>query len=139
MGYDLEVDMIRLAHEMEPADHALRASTADEAAAMAEAGADILIPHMGLTTKGTIGAQTALTLDECRRARAGDARRGRRRVNPTSRALPRRADRRAGGRAVHPRAHQGVVGFFGASSIERLPTEIAITESVRRFKALADA
>src|SRR5882724_6300922 len=63
MGFDLEVDMIRLAHELGLLTCPY-VFTEDEARAMAQAGADVLIPHMGLTTKGTIGARTALTLDE---------------------------------------------------------------------------
>ncbi|MBO0796792.1 MAG: phosphoenolpyruvate hydrolase family protein, partial [Ktedonobacteraceae bacterium] len=63
MGYGLEVDMIRQAHELDLLT-APYVFTPAEAQAMAEAGADILVPHMGLTTKGAIGAQTALTLDE---------------------------------------------------------------------------
>ncbi|HWL74784.1 MAG TPA: phosphoenolpyruvate hydrolase family protein, partial [Burkholderiaceae bacterium] len=63
MGFGLEVDMIRLAHDMDLLTTPY-AFNPDEAAAMAKAGADVLIPHMGLTTKGTIGADTALTLEE---------------------------------------------------------------------------
>src|SRR5437868_6804507 len=64
MGYALEVDMIRLAHEKDLLT-APYVFTPDEARAMAEAGADVLVPHMGLTTGGAIGAETAKTLDEC--------------------------------------------------------------------------
>ena len=64
MGYGLEVDMIRAAHELDLLT-APYVFTEDEAAAMAEAGADVLVPHMGLTTGGTIGADTAKTLDDC--------------------------------------------------------------------------
>ena len=105
---------------------------------MAEAGADVLVPHMGLTTKGTIGAQTARDAGRVRRADPGDARRRRRGEPGRDRALPRRADRRARRRrSTCSTAPTGVVGFFGASSMERLPTEIAMTENMRRFKALA--
>jgi predicted TIM-barrel enzyme len=104
--------------------------------AMTRAGADVLVPHMGLTTKGTIGARTAKTLDECveliqamRDAAAA--------INPDVIVLCH------GGPLAEPsdaayvleRTH-GVVGFFGASSMERLPTEVAMTENMRRFKAL---
>ena len=65
MGYGLEVDMIRLAHELRPARPRRTSSTPTQATAMAEAGADVLVPHMGLTTGGTIGAETAMTLDDC--------------------------------------------------------------------------
>ncbi|MER3411764.1 MAG: hypothetical protein C4305_05260, partial [Thermoleophilia bacterium] len=64
MGYDLEVEMIRLAHELDLLTCPY-VFTVEEAEAMARAGADVLVPHMGLTTKGTIGAKTARTLDEC--------------------------------------------------------------------------
>jgi predicted TIM-barrel enzyme len=103
---------------------------------MTEAGADVLVPHMGLTTKGTIGAQTARTLDECveliqaMRDAAAE-------VNPDVVVLCH------GGPLAEPEdaayvleRTTGVVGFFGASSMERLPTEIAMTENMRRFKAL---
>src|SRR5438128_8942443 len=135
MGFGLEVEMIREAH-------ALGLLTCpyvfneDEARAMARAGADVLIPHMGLTTKGTIGARSALTLDEAaRRVQAlCDAARA---VNPGLLVLCH------GGPIAEPEDAQyvlehteGVVGFFGASSIERLPTEVAITNCVRRFKEL---
>ena len=100
----------------------------------------MLVPHMGLTTKGTIGAHTALTLDECVRADPGHARRGRRRATRTSIVLCH------GGPIAEPEDAQyvldrttGVVGFFGASSMERLPTEVAMTENMRRFKALAES
>ena len=103
---------------------------------MAEAGADVLVPHMGLTTSGTIGAETAITLDEAvERVQAmHDAAKL---VNPDVLVLCH------GGPIAEPedaayvleRTH-GVVGFFGASSMERLPTEIALTETVRRFKAI---
>ena len=107
-----------------------------EARAMAEAGADVLIPHMGLTTKGSIGAQTALTLAEsARRVQA---------MHDAAKMV--RSDILVlchGGPIAEPedaeyilKNTQGIVGFFGASSIERLPTEIAITECVRRFKAI---
>ena len=64
MGYGLEVEMIRLAREPRPADGAVRVRRR-RGRAMARAGADVLVPHMGLTTKGAIGAHTARTLDEC--------------------------------------------------------------------------
>ena len=100
---------------------------------MAEAGADILIPHMGLTTKGTIGAETALTLEEsARRVQAmHDAAK---RVKPDILVLCH------GGPIAEPADAQfildhtqGVVGFYGASSMERLPVEPAIRDRVREF------
>ncbi len=106
------------------------------ALAMAEAGADVLVPHMGLTTGGTIGAGTAKTLDECVPLIQAmhDAAKA---VNPGILALCH------GGPIAEPddaayviERTDGVVGFFGASSMERLPTEIAMTDNVRRFKAI---
>ena len=106
MGYGLEVDVIRIAHELDLLT-APYVFNDDEATAMAEAGADVLVPHMGLTTGGSIGADTAKTLDDCVPLIQGmhDAAK---RVNPDDhRALPRRPDRRAGRRGLHPRAHRG--------------------------------
>lgn len=133
MGFGLEVDMIRMARELDLLT-APYVFNPEEARAMAEAGADILVPHMGLTTKGAIGAHTALTLDQAvERVQAmHDAAK---KVNPDILILCH------GGPIAEPedasyvlaRTH-GVVGFFGASSMERLPTEIAITENTRRFK-----
>jgi predicted TIM-barrel enzyme len=106
---------------------------------MTRAGADVLVPHMGLTTKGTIGAHTALTLDECveRIQAMRDAAMA---VNADVIVLCH------GGPLAEPEdaryvleRTEGVVGFFGASSMERLPTEVAMTENMRRFKALANA
>jgi predicted TIM-barrel enzyme len=138
MGYDLEVEMIREAASLGllTAPYVFDPGSAE---AMTRAGADVLVPHMGLTTKGTIGAQTALTLDECveRIQAMRDAAVA---VNPDVIVLCH------GGPLAEPEdaryvleRTEGVVGFFGASSMERLPTEIAMTENMRRFKALADA
>ncbi|MFO0928997.1 MAG: phosphoenolpyruvate hydrolase family protein [Gemmataceae bacterium] len=136
MGYDKEVAMIALARELDlltcPYVH-----NEAEAVAMAKAGADVLIPHMGLTTKGTIGAQTARTLEEsARRVQAmADAAKE---VNPQVLVLCHGGPIAEPEDAAYILAHTtGVVGFFGASSIERLPTEVAITDCARRFKALA--
>lgn len=135
MGYGLEVEMIRLAREMDLLTTPY-AFTEQEARDMATAGADLLIPHMGLTTKGTIGARTAMTLDEAaRRVQAlADAARA---VNPDILVLCH------GGPIAEPedaqyvlKHTQGIVGFYGASSVERLPTEVAITDQARRFKAM---
>jgi predicted TIM-barrel enzyme len=104
---------------------------------MAKAGADVLIPHMGLTTKGSIGARSALTLDKAA-ARVQVLHDAAKTVNPDILVLCH------GGPISEPEdAHyilqhtRGVVGFFGASSIERLPTEVAITGCVRRFKEMS--
>jgi len=135
MGYGLEVDMIRLARERELLT-APYVFDPEQAAAMAEAGADVLVPHMGLTTGGSIGAETAKTLEECVPLIQAiqDAARS---VNPDILVLCH------GGPIAEPddaafviERTQGVVGFFGASSMERLPTEIAMTETMRRFKAI---
>ncbi|HEX2411783.1 MAG TPA: phosphoenolpyruvate hydrolase family protein [Solirubrobacteraceae bacterium] len=135
MGFGLEVDMIGKAvglgllttpYVFDP----------DQAMAMTEAGADVLVPHMGLTTKGSIGAQTAKTLDECvveiqamRDAAVA--------VKPDVIVLCH------GGPLAEPEDAQyvldrteGIAGFYGASSMERLPTEIAMTENMKRFKTL---
>ena len=138
MGYGLEVDMIRLARERDllTAPYVFEEG---EAEAMAQAGADVLVPHMGLTTGGSIGADTALTLDDAvERVQAmHDAAK---RVNPDVLVLCH------GGPIAEPEdaayvleRTEGVVGFFGASSMERLPTEVAMTENMRRFKAIASS
>ena len=135
MGYGLEVDMIRLAHELDLLTCPY-VFNPDEAAAMAEAGADVLVPHMGLTTKGSIGAHTALTLDESAK-RVQAMRDAAVKVNPEILVLCH------GGPIAEPQDAQyilehteGIAGFFGASSIERLATEPAIEEQARRFKAI---
>jgi predicted TIM-barrel enzyme len=135
MGYGLEVDMIRLAR-----DRDLLTSPyvfdPGQATAMAQAGADILVPHMGLTTGGAIGATSAKTLDQCVvliQAMHDAAKR----VNPDVLVLCH------GGPIAEPQdaayvlgRTEGIAGFFGASSMERLPTERALSDTVRRFKAL---
>jgi len=135
MGFGLEVDMIRQARELNLLTTPY-AFNVDEARAMAEAGCDILIPHMGLTTKGTIGATTAITLEEsARRVQAmHDAAK---KVNPDVLVLCH------GGPIAEPDDAQyildhteGVVGFYGASSMERLPVEPAITNRIREFTRL---
>src|SRR5258708_33220787 len=136
MGYGLEVDMIRAAHDLDLLT-APYAFTPDEARAMAQAGADILVPHMGLTTKGTIGAHTALTLeDSAQRVQAmHDAAKA---ANPDIIVLCHGGPIAEPEDAAYVLAHtHDVVGFFGASSMERLPTEIAITENTRRFKQIS--
>jgi predicted TIM-barrel enzyme len=136
MSYALEVEMIREAASLGLLT-APYVFDAEQAAAMAAAGADVLVPHMGLTTKGTIGARTAKTLDECvtEILAIRDA------------AVAERPDAIVlchGGPLAEPEDARyvldrttGVAGFLGASSMERLPTEVALTDAVRRFKALA--
>lgn len=135
MSYDLEVEMIRLAHEMDLLT-APYVFNVEEARKMAAAGADLLVAHMGLTTKGTIGARTALTLEECP-ARVQAIRDAAAAVRPDVLVLCH------GGPIAEPedaeyvlQRTRGVAGFFGASSMERLPTEMAITAQVERFKAI---
>ncbi len=132
MGFGKEVDMIRLADELDLLTTPY-AFNDDEARAMAEAGCDILIPHMGLTAKGSIGAKTALTLEEsAKRVQAmHDAAK---RVNRDVLVLCH------GGPIAEPADAQyildhteGIVGFYGASSMERLPVEPAITNRIREF------
>jgi predicted TIM-barrel enzyme len=135
MGYSLEVDMIAQARELDLLTCPY-VFTPAEAIAMTKAGADILIPHMGLTTKGAIGAKTAVSLEEsAKRVQAmADAAKV---VNPEVLVLCH------GGPISEPEDvryildhTKGIVGFFGASSIERLPTEVAITNCVKQFKGL---
>jgi predicted TIM-barrel enzyme len=135
MGYGLEVDMIRMAHERDLLT-APYVFDAEQARDMARAGADILVPHMGLTTKGSIGAATALTLDEAV-AKVQEMSDAAKSVNPDIICLCH------GGPIAEPedaayvlRHTRGVVGFFGASSIERLPTEVAIRRQAEAFKAI---
>ena len=135
MGYGLEVDMIRRAHE-----HDLLTTpyvfSADDAVAMTGAGADIVVCHLGLTTGGTIGAETALTLDDCVReiAEWTEAARG---VRDDVILLCH------GGPIAEPADAAyvlskvpGLHGFYGASSMERLPVEQALTARTREFLEL---
>ncbi len=135
MGFDLEVEMIHTAHELDLLT-APYVFNPDDACAMTQAGADILVPHMGLTTKGSIGAQTALTLDQCVECIQAiyDAASA---INPDILVLCH------GGPIAEPEdasyiltRTRGIVGFFGASSMERLPTEVAMTENTKRFKKI---
>jgi predicted TIM-barrel enzyme len=135
MGFGLDVDMIKLAREMDLLTCPY-VFNPDEAIAMARAGADVLVPHLGLTTKGDIGAASALTLDES--AKHVQAMRDAAvTINREILVLCH------GGPIAEPADAQyvldhteGIAGFFGASSIERLAVEPAITEQARRFKAL---
>lgn len=133
MGYGLEVEMVRQARELDMLTCPY-VFNEEEAVKMAKAGADVLVPHMGLTTKGSIGAGTALTLEQAaERVQAmHDAAKA---VNPDIFVLCH------GGPIAEPEdveyifAHtKGIAGFFGASSMERLPTEVAIEGQARKFK-----
>jgi predicted TIM-barrel enzyme len=136
MGYDKEVDMIRLARRADLFTSPYVFDTA-EAERMTDAGADVVVAHMGLTTGGTIGARTGKTLDDSVRdvqAIADAARAVRRDVLVLCH----------GGPIAMPADAQYVLqrttdvhGFYGASSMERLPVETAMTEQVRKFKSIS--
>ncbi len=133
MGYDLEVEMIRQAHELDMLTTPY-VFNADDARKMAEAGADILVAHMGLTTSGTIGAETSKTLDDCVKLIDEIAAAGRE-VNPDILVIAH------GGPVAKPEDAKYVIenceniqGFFGASSIERLAAERSIKEQTESFK-----
>jgi predicted TIM-barrel enzyme len=135
MGFDKEVEMIALAREMDLLTTPY-VFNVEDARAMAKAGADVLIPHMGLTTKGSIGAKTALTLEQAAR-RVQELCDAAKSVSPDVLVLCHGGPIAEPEDAAYVLANtKGVVGFYGASSIERLPTEVAITECTRRFKAL---
>jgi len=135
MSYAQEVDVIRLAHEKDMFTTPYVFSEAD-ATAMAKAGADIIVCHLGLTTGGNIGAETAVTLDDCVTqidswSAAALA------VNPDAIVLCH------GGPIAMPQDAEFILqrtkhchGFYGASSMERLPTEIALVEQTKAFKAV---
>ncbi|MEL5237429.1 phosphoenolpyruvate hydrolase family protein [Serratia bockelmannii] len=133
MGYALEVDMIRLAHEKDLLTTPYVFS-AEDAIAMTQAGADIIVPHMGLTTGGNIGAETALTLAGCVpliNEWAQAAKRVREEVIVLCHGGPIATPEDA----AYIMQHCPLVnGFYGASSMERLPTEVALTQTTRQFK-----
>lgn len=135
MGFDHEVDMIRQAHRLDMLTAPYVFDPA-QARAMTSAGADILVAHVGLTTKGNIGAKTSITLDEAiANVQA---------IHDS--AVQVRSDVIVlchGGPIAEPadvdvvfRRTTGIAGFFGASSVERLPTETAIVQQVRQFKGI---
>lgn len=135
MGYDLEVDMIAKAHKLDLLTTPYVFDT-DQAIKMAKAGADVLVAHMGLTTKGTIGAKTALTLEESATLVQEIADAGRK-VNPDIIVICH------GGPIAEPEDAKyimehttGIDGFFGASSIERFATEVGIKEQAEKFKKI---
>ena len=135
MGYANEVELVRLAREMELVTTPY-VFNEEECRQMTEAGADIIVAHMGLTTSGSIGAHTTRSLEECVAAVQG--------IADTARAI--RDDVIVlchGGPIAMPEdaefilnSTSGVHGFYGASSMERLPVEVAIAEQVRRFKGI---
>ncbi|MGD2077792.1 MAG: phosphoenolpyruvate hydrolase family protein [Chloroflexota bacterium] len=135
MSYKLEVEMIREANKLDMLTCPY-VFNPEEARMMADAGADVLVPHMGLTTKGAIGAETALTLKESA-ARVQAMHDAAKEVNPDILVLCH------GGPIAEPsdveyilKNTSGISGFFGASSIERLATEPAIEKQARSFKSL---
>lgn len=136
MGYGIEVDMIRLAHERDLLTSPY-VFDPDQAVAMTESGADLIVPHMGLTTGGAVGAESAKTLDVCVdliQAMHDAAKR----VNPEVLVLCHGGPIATPADATYVLEHtQGVVGFYGASSMERLPTEVAIVENMQKFKSLS--
>jgi predicted TIM-barrel enzyme len=135
MGYGLEVDVIRAAHDLDLLTTPYVFSE-ENAADMARAGADVIVCHLGLTTGGAIGAETALKLADCvplisRWAEA--ALKVRKDVIVLCHGGPiARPEDAAYVLAACPQCH----GFYGASSMERLPAETALTETTRRFKAI---
>jgi predicted TIM-barrel enzyme len=134
MSYNHEIALIRLAHEMDMLTCPY-VFDAGQAVKMAEAGADVLVTHMGLTTKGSIGAQTALTLDEAAK-KVQSMCDGARKVNPDILVLCHGGPIAEAADVQYIFDHtNGVVGFFGASSIERLPAEVGIRMQVEGFKA----
>ncbi|EPE1463158.1 TPA: phosphoenolpyruvate hydrolase family protein [Morganella morganii subsp. morganii] len=133
MGYALEVEMIRKAHEKDLLTTPYVFSRED-AIAMTGAGADILVPHMGLTTGGNIGAETATTLDDCVEM-INDWAKAAKAVRPDIIVLCH------GGPIATPEDAQYILdrcpdchGFYGASSMERLPTEVALKATTEAFK-----
>jgi predicted TIM-barrel enzyme len=137
MGYGLEVEVVRKAHAMDLLTTPYVFSE-QNAADMAQAGADIIVCHLGLTTGGAIGAQTALKLKECLPLIDAWAKAARR-VNPEVLVLchggPVATPEDAAFILEHAR---GCNGFYGASSMERLPTETALTETTRKFKRIGN-
>jgi predicted TIM-barrel enzyme len=138
LGYDKEVEMIRLAHDMNLLTTPY-VFNEDEAKAMAEAGADLVVAHVGLTTGGTIGAAVAMHLEEAIETTMRIAEAARK-VRPDILVICH------GGPFDEPEAvgealarMPGVNGFYGATSMERLPVERGITEQVRKFTRLKTA
>lgn len=136
MGYDLEVDAIRVAHELDMLTTPY-VFNAEDARKMAEAGADVVVAHMGLTTSGSIGAQSGKTLDDCVReiqAIRDEATKVNKEIIVLCHGGPIAKPEDA--KYVLERV-SGVHGFFGASSMERLPVEQAITGITKEFKSIA--
>lgn len=135
MSYGLEVDLISLANDKDMLTTPY-VFNAGEAAAMAKAGADIIVCHLGLTTGGAIGSKTALKLEDCP-ALVDEWAEAALRINKDAIIIVH------GGPVSMPddasyilRNARNCHGFYGASSMERLPTEVALTEQTRAFKAI---
>jgi predicted TIM-barrel enzyme len=136
MGYALEVEMIRAARELDLLTTPYVFCEAD-ARAMAGAGADIVVCHLGLTTGGAIGAETALTLEDCV-PRINAWAKAAKDVNPEVIVLCHGGPIAMPEDATHVLAHCSEChGFYGASSMERLPTEAALTAQTRKFKQIS--
>jgi predicted TIM-barrel enzyme len=135
MGYAKEVEWIRIAHELDLFTSPY-VFDADQARAMVEAGADQLVAHVGLTTAGTIGAGVALSLDEAIDRVMAIAEAGRSVRSDLIVICHGGPFDEPGTVGLALRRMPGIAGFFGASSIERLPTERAIRGQVEEFKRL---
>ncbi len=136
MGFGLEVDMIAKAHQRDMLTTPYVFS-ADEAVAMTMAGADIIVPHMGLTTGGTIGAETAVKLEQCPAIIDGwaeAAKKVRKDIMVICHGGPISSPTDAEYVLKHSKH---VHGFYGASSMERLPVEVALTAQTRSFKSIS--
>ncbi len=135
MSYQLEVEIIRLAHTLDLLTTPYVFNTS-EAERMADAGADLIVAHMGVTTGGSIGAKSAKSLDDCVAAiqRIADAARG---VNPDAIVICHGGPISEPPDAAYVIARcRGLDGFYGASSVERLPAERAIADQIRTFKQI---
>jgi predicted TIM-barrel enzyme len=135
MSYNLEVDCIKAAHDLDMLTTPYVFNNS-EAELMTRAGADIIVAHMGLTTSGKIGAVTSRSMDDCV-AQIQQITKVCKNINPNVIVLCH------GGPIANPEDAQyvldrvvGIDGFYGASTMERLPTEIAITEQIKKFKAM---
>ncbi|MBV9643835.1 MAG: phosphoenolpyruvate hydrolase family protein [Verrucomicrobia bacterium] len=138
LGYDKEVEMIRLAHEMDLLTTPY-VFNEDEAQAMARAGADLVVAHLGLTTGGTIGAAVAMTLEEAVNSTiriADAARKVRKDILVICHGGPFDEPEVVGEALLRM---PGVNGFYGATSMERLPVERGISEQVRKFTEIKTA
>ncbi len=132
LGFDKEVDMIRTAHGLDLLT-VTYVESEDEARAMAAAGADVLVPHMGLTTAGMIGAKTAMTVDEAV-AKVDRLGKAAREVAPEIIVVCHGGPISGPAEVTHVLAHSEYAqGFLGASSMERLPTEVAMVDHMGSF------